>query len=73
MPSVRCVTQKRGRSPGSPYEAVTLQASQVLLVTHTCTSGSDDGHLAAKLCFSAYWVCTQTEGGTSVALAYHAV
>ena len=49
IPSVRCVAQKRARSPGSPYEAVTLQASQISRVKHTCTSRHDDAHEAAKL------------------------
>ena len=40
IPSVRCVTQKRARSPGSPYVAIKLQASHFLLVKHTCMSRS---------------------------------
>ena len=50
IPSIRCVAQKRARSPGSPYQAVTLQASQSLRAKFTCMSRSDDVHIATKQC-----------------------
>ena len=49
IPSVRCVTQNRARSPGSPYAAVTSQASQLWWTTLICTKQACFGATEAYL------------------------
>ena len=76
IPFVRCVTQKRARSSGSPNVASTSQASHLLLTTSTCASKSDEVHEAADLCcgLSLTACANSTEDEASRrALAYHAV
>ena len=61
IPSVQCVTQKRARSPGSPYVAVMLHASHLLFPKLTCTSRSDEEDEAANLWPTKY-AHSQKEG-----------